>query len=48
MAYVLQSAETFFATLEEEEAACLVLDVQLNGVSEIDVKRIGGSTMTEK
>ena len=36
---LFQSAEAFFATPDEEEAACLVLDVQLNGVSGIDVKR---------
>ena len=36
---LFQSAEAFFANPEEEEAVCLVLDVQLNGVSGIDVKR---------
>jgi FixJ family two-component response regulator len=36
---LFQSAEAFFATPVEEEAACLVLDVQLNGACGIDVKR---------
>jgi FixJ family two-component response regulator len=36
---LFQYAEAFFATPDKEEAACLVLDVQLNGACGIDVKR---------
>jgi FixJ family two-component response regulator len=37
---LFQSAETFFASgNNDDEAVCLLLDVHLNGVSGIDVKR---------
>jgi FixJ family two-component response regulator len=37
---LFQSAETFFACGDnDDEAVCLLLDVHLNGVSGIDVKR---------
>ena len=37
---LFQSAETFFASADnDDEAVCLLLDVHLNGVSGIDVKR---------
>jgi FixJ family two-component response regulator len=36
---LFQSAEAFFVAPYEEHAVCLVLDVQLNGISGIDVKR---------
>ena len=36
---LFQCAEAFLATPDKEEAVCLVLDVQLNGVSGINVKR---------
>ena len=37
---VFQSAEAFFASVDDHDGAlCLLLDVQLNGASGIDVKR---------
>ena len=36
---LFQSAEEFFASPEDEQALCLLLDVHLNGASGIDVKR---------